>query len=73
MAVYITNTPTGPRLVNAKTPVAALTFAMGNDGYTAEALSAPQLAAWLGKGLAIENAPVPVSRLVSGSPTPWAA
>lgn len=62
MAVYITNTPTGPRLVTAKTPVLAISHAMGTDGYTAEALNATELADWLAKGLKIENAPEPVTR-----------
>lgn len=62
MAVYITNTPTGPRLVTAKTPVLAISHAMGTDGYTAEALNATELADWLAKGLKIETAPEPVAR-----------
>ncbi len=62
MAIYIATTPTGPRLVSAKTPIAALTHAMGTDGYTAEALNAPELAEWLAKGLKIETAPEQVTR-----------
>lgn len=62
MAVYITNTPTGPRLVTAKTPVQAIAYTMGTDGYTAEALNATQLAEWLAKGLKIETAPEPITR-----------
>lgn len=62
MALYICNCPSGLRLVNAHTPVAALLHAMGQDGYTAEALSAPQLAQWVAKGLVIENAPEPMKR-----------
>ncbi len=61
MAIYVCVTPTGPRLVSAKTPVAALTYAMGTDGYTAEALSTAELVAWQDKGLKVEHAPAPVT------------
>lgn len=62
MAIYICTTPTGPHLVSAKTPIAALTHTMGEAGFTAEALNATQLAEWLAKGLKIETAPEPVTR-----------
>lgn len=70
MAVYITTTPTGPRLVTAQTPVAAMAHAMGADGYTAEALNATQLADWLAKGLKIETAPEAVKRAKKAAPQP---
>ncbi len=60
MALYVVNTPTGVRLVQAKTPVAAISHTMESDGYTAEALNATQLAEWLAKGLKIETVPEPV-------------
>jgi glycine/D-amino acid oxidase-like deaminating enzyme len=63
MALYICNTPDGQMLVRAKTPVAAIQYAMGETGFTAEALSPDQLADWLAKGLAIKNAPEPLKRL----------
>ena len=59
MAVYVCDSPDGSRrLVRAKTPVAAIQYAMGADGFTAEAVNADQLADWLAKGLEIEAAPV---------------
>lgn len=62
MAVYICNTPSGPRLVKAKTPVVALVWAMGENGFTAESITATELTEWLEKGLKIEVAPETVTR-----------
>lgn len=55
MAIYLVKTPSGNRLVDAKTPSAAINFAVGKDSYSAEALSAPELAQWYGQGLRVEN------------------
>jgi len=60
MAIYLCTTPTGPRLVNTKTPLTALLYAMGSDGYKAESINATHLAVWLEKGLKIETVPEPV-------------
>ncbi len=65
MAIYILNAKGKHRLVSAKTPIAALLWAFAEDGFTAEALNAPELAEWLAKGLTIETAPAPVKTLVA--------
>lgn len=60
MAIYLVKTPSGNRLIEARTPSAAINFAVGKDSYTAEALSAPELGKCFNDGMRIENA-VPVS------------
>lgn len=56
MAIYLVKTPSGNRLVDAKTPSAAINFAVGKDSYSAEALSAPELGKYFNDGMRIENA-----------------
>ena len=62
MAIYLVTTPSGPRLIQAKTPAIAVNFAMGKSAYSAEPLSAPAMAEWMKKGIELEDAvPAPKS------------
>jgi hypothetical protein len=58
MAIYLVVTPSGNRLIQAKTPAIAINFAMGKSAYSAEPLSAPALADWLKQGIQLEDAVV---------------
>lgn len=58
MAIYLVKTPTSNRLIQAKTPAIAINFAMGKSAYSADPLSAPELATWLKTGLELEDAVV---------------
>ena len=60
MACYLVRTPSGNRLIEARTPSAAVNFAVGRDGYTAESLNTSELAAWFKQGLQIETVPAPI-------------
>lgn len=56
MAIYLVSTPSGERLIQAKTPAIAINFAMGKTSYSAEPLSAPALVEWQKKGIELEDA-----------------
>lgn len=60
MAVYLVKTPSGNRLIEARTPSAAVNFAVGKDGYSADSLNTSELASWFKQGLTIETVPVSV-------------
>ena len=54
-AIYLINTPTGNRLVKAKSAAAAINFAVKKD-VTAAALKASELVDHLAAGLTVEDA-----------------
>ncbi len=60
MAYYLVKTPKGNRLIEAKTPAAAINFALDKKDYSAESLNASELAKQFKEGLALESALEPV-------------
>ena len=57
MAVYLVTTPSGNRLIEARTPSAAVNFAVSGDGYSAESLNTSELASYFKQGLSLESVP----------------
>lgn len=64
MAIYIVNTPSGKRLIEAKSSAAAINFVLDKDSYTAEAVNAATLNYWYEQGLKVEKT-VPESKSVT--------
>lgn len=55
MAIYLVKTPQGERLIEARTPSAAINFAVKKDDYSAHVLNPTELASYVRQGLAIEG------------------
>ena len=71
MPVYLVeNTPDGtPRLVNAKTPAAAIKHVIGDD-ITARHVTTSEMADMIGAGMAVEKAKAPESDNAPVVPAP---
>lgn len=57
MAVYLVKTPNGERLIEARTPSAAINFTINKDDYSAQVLNPTELAAHIRQGLKLEGTP----------------
>lgn len=57
MAVYLVKTPSGEKLVEAKTASAAINYAFDKDDFTAKSVSASEVVAYMARGLKVEYAP----------------